>query len=77
MVSLSYISDSADHIATPLADSYVKVNGGDPASLLHEGDYPVAAECQVCHERIMLQTTTQMEWRHDPARQAVPAAGAL
>jgi hypothetical protein len=71
MTGISYVSESAGHIAMPVAGSYVQKRGGEPADPLCEAHYPVAAECKTCHRRIRLDGVLQMEWVHE---RVVPAA---
>lgn len=65
--------DDAGHTAVPLGGSYVRVKDGQPANLLEESDYPVAARCKICDGRITLDQLRQMEWRHAPAEQVLTA----
>jgi hypothetical protein len=53
-------------VATPAAGSFTKENGGGPARLLYDEDYPVIAACKVCDGRIKLDYKLQMDWRHAP-----------
>jgi hypothetical protein len=65
--------DDAGHTGTPLGGSYVRVEDGEPANLLEESEYPVAARCKICREPIRLDRLRQMEWRHAPAEQVLAA----
>jgi hypothetical protein len=70
MTGISYVTESAGHIAMPVAGSYVQ-RGGEPADPLCEANYPIAAECKTCHRKIRLDGTLQMEWYHERAVHAV------
>jgi hypothetical protein len=67
----SYLKGNTEHVPIPLADSYVTERGGQPANLLRDGDYPVVAECKICHGRIRLGQVMQWDWRHAPLVPAV------
>lgn len=71
MNGFSYVKGNTDHTAVPLGGSYVREKDGEPASLLCDADYPVAAECKICHGRIRLGRVMQMDWRHAPVEAAV------
>ena len=75
MTRVSYVTDSAGHIAMPVAGSYVQKND-DPADPLREVHYPIRAECRFCREQCELRSKNQMEWLHVPARRVIPAADA-
>jgi hypothetical protein len=62
----SYVEGNTGHTAIPLAGSYVTEKGGVPASRPRDSDYPVAAECKICHIRLRLGHAMQMSWRHTP-----------
>jgi hypothetical protein len=61
------------HWANPVKDSWLSERTQQPANLLGPEDYPVAAECQICHGRIRLNHKLQWEWRHAPVVTAAPA----
>jgi hypothetical protein len=67
----SCLAGNTGHTATPVDGTYVREADGEPASLINDADYPVGAECKVCHGRIRLRILVQMEWEHAPAQ--VPA----
>jgi hypothetical protein len=75
-VSLSYVTDSAGHIAMPVAGSYIQKRGCEPADPLVEAHYPIRAECRVCHKECELTSKNQMDWRHVRAKQVVLTADA-
>ena len=66
-------ADATGHTATPVTGTYTVEDGGAPARLLYPEDYPVLAECKICHGTIRLDFMMQMEWRHVPVAQAAPA----
>ena len=68
-------ADSAGYVASPKSGTYTKENG-DPVSLLNKADYPITAECKICHGRIRLDHPMQMNWRHVPAEVVTPASPA-
>jgi hypothetical protein len=70
----SYVRGNTGHTANPLTGSYVTEKTGEPASPLRDSDYPVIAECKICHGRIRLGQRTQTDWQHAPL-QAAPAKG--
>lgn len=70
MNGFSYVKGNTEHTAVPLGGSYVTEEHGTPASLLRDADYPVVAECKICHGRIRLGQVMQMEWRHAAAAAA-------
>ena len=76
MTGISYVTESAGHIAMPVAGSYVQKSGDEPADPLREGHYPIRAECRVCHGQCELRSKIQMEWLHVPARRVISAADA-
>lgn len=61
---------------SPWRASYVTEEGGEPASLLRDSDYPVVAECKICHRRIRLGQVMHMDWRHAPLQTAVTGSDA-
>lgn len=66
-------ADTAGHLATPVSRTYTVEDGGAPPRLLYPQDYPVLAECTICHAKIRLDFMSQMEWRHVPVVPAAPA----
>ncbi len=63
----AYVTGDTEHTAIPLDGSYLREADGKPASLTNGADYPVTAECRVCHGRIRLGHLMQWEWLHAPA----------
>jgi hypothetical protein len=72
----SYVGGNTGHPTFPLKGSYVRESDSEPASLLEDSDYPVAAECKICRGRIRLDALMQWEWRHAPAVTAVTGGDA-
>jgi hypothetical protein len=57
----------AGHTADPAKDTWRSAQGGAPADLLSDADYPITAVCATCGGSIRLDRKLQMEWRHLPA----------
>ena len=74
MTSLTSVTESAGHIATPLegASSWVRKDGS-PADMHRADHYPIFARCKKCQGPISLDSILQMEWRHS---RVVVAGGA-
>jgi hypothetical protein len=66
VIGFSYVAGNTGHAAIPLGGSYVTKKGDLSASLMRDSDYPIVAECKVCHGRIRLGQVLQMEWQHAP-----------
>jgi hypothetical protein len=75
MTSLTSITESAGHIATPLdgATSWVRKDGSQ-ADMRCADHYPIFTRCKKRHGPIWLASQLQMEWSHLPAKAKVPAA---
>ena len=71
-----YVVDSRGHIARPMADTYIMEEDAKPASLLCDADFPVVAECTVCHGRMRPDAVLQMEWYHERVAPAVTGGDA-
>jgi hypothetical protein len=69
-------ADRTGHTAWPEGGTYVRENDGEHVGLLNGADYPIAAECKICHGLIRLDHLMQLEWRHVPVSAAEPAGGA-
>jgi hypothetical protein len=61
------------HTATPKGGTYAREADGKPARLANRGDYPVTAECAICHGLIRLGFFMQWEWQHAPVKVPAPA----
>jgi hypothetical protein len=64
----TFVADDSGHVASPKPGSYFREIDGEPADLLAEVDYPVAAVCARCDRPIRLAYRLQWDWRHAPAR---------
>ena len=63
MTGISYVTESAGHIAYPV-DRLLRHRRRQPADFSREGHYPITAECKKCHQPIRLASRLQMEWSH-------------
>jgi hypothetical protein len=72
----AYLTGKNDHTPVPVGGTYKRETDGKPASLTDGADYPVTAECKICHGRIRLGHLMQWEWQHAPAPVAVSGGDA-